>query len=96
MYTVADARPYRHPGTDGFVGGVSMSPWRLGLAGVINYTEGDPPHSQGYNMLFNDAHVAWVERKNYLFPPRTASNWNRDHKPHPELWSSPNQWVIQN
>ena len=72
-----------------------MNPYRLIPAGMI-YTEAAPPHSQGYNMLFGDTHVALVARKDYLFPPRTAHNWNRDNQPHTELWSPTNEWVIQN
>ncbi len=59
-------------------------------------TEAAPPHSQGYNLLFNDAHVALVKRKDYLYPPRTAHHWNRDNQPHPELWSPTSHWAVQN
>jgi prepilin-type N-terminal cleavage/methylation domain-containing protein/prepilin-type processing-associated H-X9-DG protein len=43
-------------------------------------------HGKNYNQLFCDAHVAGM-RPGVLFDPaRTASLWNNDHQPHPELW----------
>jgi hypothetical protein len=36
------------------------------------------------NMLFCDGHVALLKRSDYWYPPRSASNWNSDHQPHPE------------
>jgi len=96
MYAVGDARPVRNWLDTGFVGRVEMQPWRL-LETVINSgTEAKPPHGEGYNLLFADGHVSLVKRRDYLYPPRTTKNWNRDHQPHPELWSPTNEWVIQN
>jgi hypothetical protein len=31
-----------------------------------------------------------VKRSDYLFPPRTARNWNRDNQPHEEVWAPRN------
>ena len=30
----------------------------------------------------------------YLYPPRTAHNWNRDNQPHPETWAPTTQWMV--
>ena len=94
-YAVADARPSWDQNAAGFGGREWMNPYRLFPAGFA-YTEAAPPHSQGYNMLFCDAHVAQVKRKDYLFPPRSAHDWNRDNQPHPELWAPASQWEVQN
>jgi len=100
MYVVADARPILWPaaGGSGYIGQEWMHPYGFGpfLPHVASKLEQAPPHSQGYNILFSDTHVALVKRQNYLYPPRTARNWNRDNKPHPELWASTNDWAIQN
>jgi prepilin-type N-terminal cleavage/methylation domain-containing protein/prepilin-type processing-associated H-X9-DG protein len=95
MYSVADARAVWMKQADGFVGREVMNPWRF-FFGIAPYTEANPPHAQGYNILFADAHVDLVKRKDYLYPPRTARNWNRDNQPHPELWSAGSEWVVQN
>jgi prepilin-type N-terminal cleavage/methylation domain-containing protein/prepilin-type processing-associated H-X9-DG protein len=96
MYAIGDTRPVRTSLDSKFVGRMEMQPWRP-LEIVINSgTEAAPPHREAYNLLFADGHVASVKRRDYLFPPRTAQNWNRDHQPHPELWSPTNEWVIQN
>ena len=95
MYVVADARARRFQNTAEFVGREWMNPYRLFPGGFV-FTEADPPHSQGYNILFGDTHVASVKRKDYLYPPRTSHDWNRDNQSHPELWAPTNDWVIQN
>jgi prepilin-type N-terminal cleavage/methylation domain-containing protein/prepilin-type processing-associated H-X9-DG protein len=96
MYAVADTRPARNWLDREFVGREEMQPWQL-LEVIINAgTEAKPPHAEGYNLLFADGHVSLVKRRDYLYPPRTAQNWNRDHQPHPELWYLTNEWVIQN
>lgn len=97
MYAVGDTRPFQLQGQTGFNGAVEMHPWQLFPSGLnAKFTEAKPPHADGYNLLFVDGHVARVKRQDYLFPPRTAPNWNRDNQPHPELWSPTNQWVVQN
>jgi prepilin-type processing-associated H-X9-DG protein len=96
MYAVADARPFWDQKAGGFIGRQAMEPWLL-LPSLLNaqYTEGNPPHARGYNMLFTDAHVDLVKRKDYLYPPRNAHNWNRDNQPHPEEWSPTSEWAVQ-
>ncbi len=91
MFTVADARTVpAAPGDARIVGYLAMSPYFLA------WNETAPLHGQGYNILFADGHVALVRRSDYLFPPRTAHNWNRDNQPHPEAWAPTTQWVIHN
>lgn len=89
MFMVADARAFKFANIGGQVGLAQMQPW-LGPGGKSGFLWGGetaPPHSDGYNMLFGDGHVALSKRKDYLCPPpRTAQNWNRDNQPHPELW----------
>ena len=101
MYAVADSRWYnqRFQGK-GIVGKWNMSPWKYEYhltrpTRVVTHLETAPPHGKGYNILFVDGHVALVKRSDYLFPPRTAHNWNRDNQPHPEAWASTSQWVVQ-
>ena len=58
--------------------------------------ETEPLHGKGYNILFADGHVLLVKRKQYLYPPLAAHNWNRDNQPHPEFWRATNEWAIKN
>jgi prepilin-type N-terminal cleavage/methylation domain-containing protein/prepilin-type processing-associated H-X9-DG protein len=88
MYAVADARSVEIAGL-GIAGQVKMCPWTLNR-------KAPPPHGPGYNMLFCDGHVVLVKRSDYLYPPRTASNWNSDHQPHPEAWAPVSSWAVQN
>jgi prepilin-type N-terminal cleavage/methylation domain-containing protein/prepilin-type processing-associated H-X9-DG protein len=90
MYAVADTRASVHRNL--VRGSLRMTPWIL----PDNAVEAPPAHGQGYNTLFCDGHVLLVKRRDYLFPPRTARNWNRDNQPHPEAWAPANAWVIQN
>ena len=51
----------------------------------------DPPfdplrHGKNYNQLFCDGHVASMSPLFLFNPTNTASMWNYDHQPHPELW----------
>lgn len=91
MYAVGDARPIWVISDNGFIGSATMNPWRFAFG-----PEANPPHSQGYNLLFADEHVDLVKRRDYLYPPRAANNWNRDHQPHPEMWPSISEWAVQN
>jgi prepilin-type N-terminal cleavage/methylation domain-containing protein/prepilin-type processing-associated H-X9-DG protein len=95
MYTVADARPIWNQSANGFAGKEWMDPYRLAPPGFA-VTEAPAPHSDYYNMLFADTHVAATPRKDYLYPPRSAHDWNRDDQPHPELWAPIADWVVQN
>ena len=92
--------PGSHSLETGIVGKWSMSAWKYEYhltrpARVVTHVETAPPHGKGYNILFVDGHVALVKRSDYLFPPRTAHNWNRDNQPHPETWAPTSQWVVQ-
>jgi prepilin-type processing-associated H-X9-DG protein len=88
MFAVADARPAR--AEEGRWGDIAMKPYQF------TSDELGPPHIEGYNTLFCDSHVALVKRSDYLFPPRTAHNWNRDNQSHRETWAPRNQWAVQN
>jgi prepilin-type N-terminal cleavage/methylation domain-containing protein/prepilin-type processing-associated H-X9-DG protein len=89
MYATGDTRPTR--GTNGCYGHILMWPWKL-----LETNEVAAPHAGGYNLLFVDGHVSLIKRNDYLYPPKTAQNWNRDHQPHPELWPATNEWAVQN
>lgn len=96
MYAVGDSRPIQYQNKSGFHAWIVMQPWKIFPSALhTSYTEARPPHAEGYNLLFTDGHVTLVKQRDYLYPPRTAQNWNRDHQPHPELWSPTNEWVIQ-
>ena len=88
MYAVADTRS--EVVSNGIAGGLKMDPWSWPQA------EAPLPHDQGYNILFCDSHVSLVKRADYLFPPRSASHWNRDNQPHPEAWAPKSFWPVQN
>lgn len=94
MYAVADARS-ETVGQE-YAGCIKMSPWSFINYGSLAGVESAPPHAQGYNILFCDGHVVLVKRSDYLYPPRSASNWNCDNKPHPETWAPANLWTVQN
>lgn len=79
MFTVADARAVQAgPKDSRIVGYLSMTPY------LLPWNEKKPMHGRDYNLLFADGHVTPMKRSEYLCPPRTASNWNRDNQPHPE------------
>ena len=89
MYAVSCSRLFNDPG-NGMVGLAWMDPYYS----VIG-PERTPLHGPGYNVLFCDGHVAFVKRNDFLYPPRTARNWNRDHEPHPESWAPTYFWQVQ-
>jgi prepilin-type N-terminal cleavage/methylation domain-containing protein/prepilin-type processing-associated H-X9-DG protein len=94
MYAVADARSERIGQT--IAGSIKMSPWTFAAYSYFAGQEAAPPHAQGYNLLFCDGHVVFVKRSDYLYPPRSAFNWNSDHEPHPEAWAPAKLWPVQN
>ena len=94
MYAVADARS--ETAGQGIAGAIKMSPWSFSVYSYFSAGEVAPPHGQGYNILFCEGHVAWVRRSDYLYPPRTAANWNSDNQPHPEAWAPMSLWAVQN
>ena len=89
MYAVADARPTVEKTR------IQGNP-KMTLYGFAASDEAPPPHAGGYNILFADGHALRVKRGEYLYPPRSAIHWNRDHQPHPETWAPPAQWAVQN
>ncbi len=96
MFAVSDSRTFRN-----MINSVDGMVRELHGFGVMNpyfapIEETPPLHGQGYNMLFADGHVNFVKRNDYLYPPRTAHNWNRDDQPHLEVWAPTNQWAIHN
>jgi len=44
-------------------------------------------HGKNYNTVFCDGHVAGMNPWVLFNPSDTASMWNYDHQPHPELWT---------
>ena len=44
-------------------------------------------HGKNYNQLFCDGHVSAMDPWVLFDPAKTASMWNYDHEPHPELWT---------
>jgi prepilin-type processing-associated H-X9-DG protein len=95
MYAVADARAQILE--QGLAGEYAMFPYSFAeLGGYLWQPEAGPPHGRGYNILFCDGHVALVKRRDYLNPPRSASNWNHDHQPHSETWAPADLWGEQN
>jgi len=93
MYAVADARS--EIAGQGMAGGIKMSIWSFSCYGYFQSAEAAPPHGQAHNILFCDGHVVLVKRSDYLYPPRSASNWNSDHQPHPEAWAPLSDWVVR-
>jgi prepilin-type processing-associated H-X9-DG protein len=102
MYAVSDSRwwSYHHYQETGLAAKWNLSPWKyeyhMADGRTVVHVETAPPHSQGYNMLFCDTHIALVKRVDLLYPPRTATHWNRDNQPHPEFWAPTGDWVIRN
>ena len=43
-------------------------------------------HGKKYNELLCDGHVAAINPRVLFNPTNSASMWNYDHEPHPELW----------
>ena len=104
MYAVGDARSLKRGSGSGYfpiespnalLGVPNMSPWLKLWPWHQELKESDPPHEQGYNTLFCDGHVVLVKRSDYLFPPRSAQNWNRDNQPHEEAWAPRTGWAVQ-
>jgi prepilin-type N-terminal cleavage/methylation domain-containing protein/prepilin-type processing-associated H-X9-DG protein len=100
LYAIADSRPGTYPRSSSAIssGGLTiMQPWLLSFrpgGGGTSTVEGPPPHSQGYQIVFVDGHVSRVLRTDYLFPPRTAQNWNNDDQPHTADWAPMADWAV--
>jgi prepilin-type processing-associated H-X9-DG protein/prepilin-type N-terminal cleavage/methylation domain-containing protein len=93
MYAVADARS--ETAGQGIAGGIKMSVWSFSCYSYFKTVEAAPPHGQAYNILFCDGHVVLVKRSDYLYPPRSARNWNSDNQAHPEAWAPKSMWAVQ-
>jgi prepilin-type processing-associated H-X9-DG protein len=44
-------------------------------------------HGKNYNILLCDGHVSGMSPDVLFNPTNSASLWNYDHQPHPELWT---------
>lgn len=44
-------------------------------------------HTTGHNTGFADGHLAFLKRRDFLYPTEPARRrWNNDNEPHPETW----------
>jgi prepilin-type processing-associated H-X9-DG protein len=43
-------------------------------------------HGKNYNLLLCDGHVSATSPSILFSPSNSATLWNYDHKPHPEMW----------
>ena len=43
-------------------------------------------HGKTYNILFCDGHIGAMNPWVLFDPSKSATMWNSDHQPHPELW----------
>jgi len=59
-----------------------------------SFPEVTPLHGPGYNIAYCDSHVAFVNRSFCLYPPRSASCWNRDDEPHRDVWAPRFFWQV--
>ena len=50
------------------------------------YAFGEKRHGERYNQLFCDGHVSAMDPWILFDPRKSASMWNYDNQPHPELW----------
>ncbi len=66
----------------GFAGGDDF--WTCG--GDLVATPYVVRHGKNYNQLYCDGHVSEMSPWVLFNPSNTASLWNYDHQPHPELW----------
>lgn len=83
MFAIGESRFLKAP-VNGDVGGIPGM-----LCGALRRQSFrfDPVrHGKTYNQLFCDGHVAQLNPWILFNPTNTASMWNYDHQPHPELW----------
>jgi prepilin-type N-terminal cleavage/methylation domain-containing protein/prepilin-type processing-associated H-X9-DG protein len=92
MYAISDARLFRLQEWANLYGTLR------GLVAMDAYydvvREKGPLHGTGYNTAFCDGHIGFIRRSFCLYPPRSAANWNRDNKPHPEAWAPTGIWQV--
>jgi prepilin-type N-terminal cleavage/methylation domain-containing protein/prepilin-type processing-associated H-X9-DG protein len=60
----------------------NLTPIEPGSAGI----QQPPQHGTSLNTLYCDAHVSSLRIVDLFDVKKTASNWDRDHEPHPETW----------
>lgn len=58
-----------------------------GLLQTNNEAFDSARHGKKYNQVFCDGHVSAMNPWVLFDPTKTASIWNYDHQPHPELWT---------
>jgi prepilin-type N-terminal cleavage/methylation domain-containing protein/prepilin-type processing-associated H-X9-DG protein len=89
MYAIGDSRVVKRK--------IDIDPKGKGMGfsllfpGYLGTTGGEGKlgrHGKAYNILFVDAHVEAVSRDFLIDFRKSARNWNRDHEPHPETWTS--------
>jgi prepilin-type N-terminal cleavage/methylation domain-containing protein/prepilin-type processing-associated H-X9-DG protein len=56
------------------------------FCGLARHTFDPARHGKNYNQLFCDGHVGAMNPGILFNPTNTASMWNYDHQPHPDLW----------
>jgi prepilin-type N-terminal cleavage/methylation domain-containing protein/prepilin-type processing-associated H-X9-DG protein len=71
----------------GMVGGDDL--WRCvnGFASGLAALPYGLRHGKNYNQLYCDGHVSAMVPEVLFNPSNTASMWNYDHQPHPEMWA---------
>jgi hypothetical protein len=80
MLAIAESRSVKFEGqlgVDGDVLGCGL------FSGQSFYPE---RHGKNYNDLLCDGHVSRISPWVLFNPTNSASMWNYDHQPHPELW----------
>jgi prepilin-type processing-associated H-X9-DG protein len=85
MFAISDSRVGRPDASGSFSGADFMV---FGLPQRPQDEIKTPRHANRYNVLACDGHVVVVARNVLLDPRKSGQNWNNDHQPHPELWSS--------
>ncbi len=91
MFAIGESR-FLGAGLNGYPGGVCEM-----ACGWLNWPDGSEPnrinaysaprHGKSYSQYFWDGHVAAMSPWVLFNPTNSASMWNSDHQPHPELWS---------
>jgi prepilin-type N-terminal cleavage/methylation domain-containing protein/prepilin-type processing-associated H-X9-DG protein len=89
MLAIGESR-FLNPKVNGIPGGTSdmvcgFLKWPRGH-GVYEFAFDPARHGKNYNQLFCDGHVMAMSPWVLFNPTNTASIWNYDHEPHPELW----------
>ena len=91
MFSIGESR-FVSSTVNGMLGGPDLS--RCGLLnwqgsnseGSFNFRFDPARHGKTYNQLFCDGHIMAMSPWLLFNPTNTATMWNADHQPHPELW----------